>query len=151
MHTIDENTFEQLSRDIHNVMGLFHYTDNFDKLSEAMMIGINIDTESNKILNWSQIDAKGDVYDLMITNNTAPCRDYEIIALLTSGWAAPNDGDIPPSQHPERRRVYLSLIGNTPEQISSVISMEGEDEAMYEYNSGSGFLLESFVRFMEKI
>lgn len=153
MNTINEDTFEQLSKDIHNVLGLFHYTEEFDKLNEALMIGINVDIENNKILNWSKIDSQPDVYDLMVSENAPSCKDYEIIALLTSGWAAPvdKDDDIAPSKHPLRKRVYLSLIGNTPDQISSVVAMEGEDELMYEYNSGSGFLMESFIRFMGKI
>lgn len=154
MTMINENAFEQLSKDIHSLMSsLFYHAKNFDRLNEAVMVGISVDIENNKVLNWSKIDSQPDVYDLMASENAPSCKDYQIIALLTSGWAAPMDEDdnTPPSKHPLRKRVYLSLIGNNPDQISSVVDMEGEDEIMYEYNNGSGFLMESFIRFMNKI
>lgn len=59
----------------------------------------------------------GDVYELLASPKArSVAKDSEFVAILTCGWASPvtQDGDdeVPPSQHPERRRVRLFIVAS---------------------------------------
>lgn len=99
-------------------------------------------------------DENADIYALLEDSNThltAMTADY--IALVTTGWAAPvaedDDGDTPPSRHPERRRVRLMVIANGDE-MGSVLRFEDDPtEAVVDSGSASGALADA-VRLVMK-
>ena len=72
------------------------------------------------------IDTGSDVYELLETPKarTAAIELNNPIALTTTGWAAPidnNPDDLPPSQHPNRRRLSLFIMVNQAGEMASVL------------------------------
>lgn len=126
---------------------------------KAQLIGVKVN-ENNEI-TCDVIGENGDVYNLIsnIKNNSnaiLKLSDYKLISILTGGWAAPvnnDEGDeIAPSQHPERKRVLVSVIGYSVNQVSSVISFDGEnEEQVYDYNQGQGALREAFDELLTEL
>ena len=74
------------------------------------------------------IDTGNDVYELLETKKarTAAVELSNPIGLTTLGWAAPADdlNDLPPSQHPNRRRVSLFIMVNQAGQMASVLRFQ---------------------------
>lgn len=144
-----KDTFETMARAIHK---------NIDELREeknATIIGISISEDDE--LTFNVIKSNKDVYTLLESNKVAEAikkENYDLIALLTAGWAAPvnsdNDEyvDVPPSEHPDRRRVKMTIVGNTSTQYASILSMAGEDEDMFDYMGATGTLASAFADFM---
>ncbi|MGA1753825.1 MAG: hypothetical protein ACO395_10825 [Pontimonas sp.] len=68
----------------------------------------------------------GDVYDLL--DSVTPDDSVNYYALITAGWASPYDGNdhLPPSQHPERKRVELMSVASRDGSVASVIAMAGQ-------------------------
>ena len=64
-----------------------------------------------------------DIYDLIETRASAWADDYKQFVLYTCGWASPNDsdGDIAPSQHPERKRVALVCLATNEGEFGSAM------------------------------
>ena len=78
----------------------------------------------------------GDVYELLDSPSSAIARMFDAAVVLTCGWAAPIDRDelatgqtetetetsedIPPSQHPLRRRVRL-VVAVCDKGVASVL------------------------------
>lgn len=69
----------------------------------------------------------GDVYELLESPfATVTASMADLVAIVTCGWASPIVGDpdadeqLPPSQHPERRRVRL-VVCATREHTASVL------------------------------
>lgn len=140
-----EELFEQIAKNVH--------TDINEMREEkaASLIGIKMSDEG---VDYEIIRTNGDIYDLLdskITLNKAKEGQYNLLAVLTAGWAAPNDDlDVPPSEHPERKRVRMTLVGNSAIQYGSILTIDGESEDMYDNMKASGSLAESFTEFMEK-
>ena len=80
----------------------------------------------------TKVGAHADVYDLLDSAETTEvAKVADCIAVLTCGWASPisNDEDtqLPPSQHPERRRVRLVVVAN-PNGVASVLRFQDDPE-----------------------
>lgn len=90
------------------------------------------------------IDAEqqdGDVYRLLDSIKPEPSVNY--YAVITGGWAAPTDGnDLPPSVHPERKRVELLVLTSRDGQVASALSMEGK-EILIDEGKAQGSLAEA--------
>ena len=78
---------------------------------------------------------------------------WDAIAVTTHGWAAPlgssDETDTPPSQHPDRTRVFLVCIITNKRDIHSVIKLDGK-EAVYD-NSGTGALATALLDIYPKV
>lgn len=93
------------------------------ELPRARLYGVSIvDSDGvranqNGALRISFLAEHGDVYELLDAPSSAIARMFDAAVVLTCGWAAPIDRDespeheesseVPPSQHPQRRRVRL--------------------------------------------
>lgn len=87
-----------------------------------------------------------DVYDMLnAVSSKHLIKDWNNIALYTEGWAAPpdkNNPDLPPSQHPEAKRVkLLCILFENSDRVESIILLDGE-EGTYD-SSGRGRLADS--------
>ncbi len=120
----------------------------------AYTYGLNIDQDNNDVINHLEINKSKDIYDVIekISNDSSGLI-WDAIAVTTQGWAAPikQDGDenIPPSQHPNRTRVFLVCIITNERDIHSVIKLDGE-EAVYD-NSGTGALADALLDIYPKV
>ena len=108
--------------------------DGFD-LKRARLYGISVvdaggvDRLEDGALRITFLAEHGDVYELIDAPTSAIVRMFDAAVVLTCGWAAPIDrshesGDnddaddddddanekVPPSQHPQRRRVRLVVV-----------------------------------------
>lgn len=53
------------------------------------------------------------------------------LVLVSHGWAAPTE-DVAPSEHPEKRRVRLTIVVEGLDRMTSVLRFQGEDETVVE-------------------
>jgi len=106
--------------------------DGFD-LKRARLYGISVvdaggvDRLEDGALRITFLAEHGDVYELIDAPTSAIVRMFDAAVVLTCGWAAPIDRNIesngvggvddddanekvPPSQHPQRRRVRLVVV-----------------------------------------
>lgn len=141
---LDDNQLEVISKVI------FNETMDIRAAKSAQIIGVKVENDS---LKYNIVNQYGDIYEMLNTASSHPEKfnDYDLVALLTAGWAAPTgeDDDIAPSLHKDRRRVYLALIGNTSTQTSSIISFSDNNEMVYE--NGSGALQDAFQEMLTGI
>lgn len=113
--------------------------DGFD-LPRARLYGVSIvdplgiATQQDGALRISFLAEHGDVYELLDSPSSAIARMFDAAVVLTCGWAAPIDldelatsqtetetsEDIPPSQHPLRRRVRL-VVAVCDKGVASVL------------------------------
>jgi hypothetical protein len=82
----------------------------------------------------------GDVYDLLASVTPEESANY--YGLITAGWASPvgDNDNLPPSQHPERRRVELLVVVNRDGEMASALSMAGNDELTIDEGKAQGAL-----------
>jgi hypothetical protein len=100
--------------------------DGFD-LPRARLYGVSIvnangvASHEDGALRISFLAEHGDVYELLDAPSSAIARMFDVAVVLTCGWAAPiarqdhddqdaSDDTVPPSQHPQRRRVRLVVV-----------------------------------------
>ena len=100
--------------------------DGFD-LPRARLYGVSIvnangvASHEDGALRISFLAEHGDVYELLDAPSSAIARMFDAAVVLTCGWAAPiarqdhddqdaSDDTVPPSQHPQRRRVRLVVV-----------------------------------------
>ena len=104
--------------------------DGFD-LPRARLYGVSIvnangvASHEDGALRISFLAEHGDVYELLDAPSSAIARMFDAAVVLTCGWAAPisrqdhddhdapdetTDEEVPPSQHPQRRRVRLVVV-----------------------------------------
>ena len=100
-------------------------------LPRARLYGVSIvdasgiTSHQDGALRISFLAEHGDVYELLDAPSSAIARMFDVAVVLTCGWAAPlnrdeqddetHSGDeiadeVPPSQHPLRRRVRLVVV-----------------------------------------
>jgi len=136
-----------------NAIKIFNLIHNGES-DHAYAYGLNIDQDNNDVINHLEINKSKDIYDVIekISNDSSGLI-WDAIAVTTQGWAAPikQDGDenIPPSQHPNRTRVFLVCIITNERDIHSVIKLDGE-EAVYD-NSGTGALADALLDIYPKV
>lgn len=88
----------------------------------------------------------GDVYDLLETVTPEESANY--YGLITAGWASPvggNNDHLPPSQHPERRRVELLVVVNRDGSMASAMAMAGNDELTIDEGNAQGALADAML------
>jgi hypothetical protein len=100
-------------------------------LPRARLYGVSIvdasgiTSHQDGALRISFLAEHGDVYELLDAPSSAIARMFDVAVVLTCGWAAPLNRDeqeddsrsddeisdeVPPSQHPLRRRVRLVVV-----------------------------------------
>ena len=106
----------------------------------------------NGDINTADIQSGRDVYDLLETDEVQDMASHtDLLALFTCGWASPiqsngDDDDLPPSQHPERKRVALLVFANRKQQLVTAMRM-GSDELMVN-DEGRGALGDALLSLM---
>jgi hypothetical protein len=79
---------------------------------------------------------------------------YEFFGLETSGWAAPlveeERNEVPPSEHPERRRVRMVSVLDRTMRLTSVLGFEGDDKIVSN-QGGQGTLADAMRLVMASI
>lgn len=134
---------------------VFADTMNMRDAKKATLVGIRL--VDNQIIS-EKISDNNDVYNLIseIPMFAKSVSNYDMLSILTAGWAAPvnndQDDNIPPSEHKDRRRVRIAMVGNTSTQYSAIMAFDDQtDEPMYLENEGAGALKEEFVNALELI
>lgn len=134
-----------IDREIANALAKTH-DDNF-YLPEAVLFGIETFIGEPPLI--VPIDKNADVYDMMYSENTAKeISVYTKFAVVTCGWASPmEDGELeenslPPSQHPERKRVRLTVF-YADGKINTALTFKGDKEPDLHMGNGDGDLKEA--------
>lgn len=91
-----------------------------------------------------------DVYDLLEnTDSKDIARVSDFIVVVTCGWASPIVGDadddeqLPPSQHPERRRVRLVVTASRDGMASVLRFQDTPDDVITDEGEARGTLAEA--------
>lgn len=105
-------------------------------------------TNPESIFGLVLIDKSQDSYEL-IENNTNTIRKHPL-ALTTFGYAAPlpetdNTHDLPPSQHPQRRRISLFIAVNKTGKMASVLRFQDTNETTPDDGQARGALAEALL------
>ena len=102
------------------------------------------------------ISEHADIYDLLESDEVATQLDKSDLAVLvvTTGWASPrtkeDDDEMRPSEHPERRRVRLSIYANRLGEVASIIRFEDDpNEIVTDEGSATGSLADAISALME--
>jgi hypothetical protein len=122
---------------------------------EAKAYGL---TTSNGQLVAKLINSHGDIYDLiqgMYDDRIVDNSNFDYIAFITHGWAAPlnEDGEVDgaPSKHPQKRRVRLTIgIDVNTVQIGSALKFSDEDEIIIDMGQATGMLNDAIVSLFEE-
>ena len=120
----------------------------------AYAYGLNIDQDNNETINHLEINKSKDIYKVIeeISKDSSGLI-WDAIAVTTQGWAAPlgssEESNTPPSQHPDRTRVFLICIITNERNIHSIIKLDGK-EPVYD-NSGTGALATALLDIYPKV
>lgn len=145
---LESEKFEAVSKNI------FGMTDEMRTDKKTQLVGVKMIEET---LVCEKIIEYGDIYDMLegASSHLEKFEGYDLIAVLTAGWAAPNDNDdyqnLPPSVHPERRRVKLVMIGYTSNQTASIMKFDDNDQLLYSCGEGQGALQDAFKDMLNDI
>ena len=145
---LEADKLESLSKEIYNL------ADEMRSDKKTQLVGVKL-VEENVICE--KITEKSDIYDMLQASVHHPEKfdGYDLIAVLTAGWAAPNNNDehqnTPPSEHPEIRRVKLAMVGYTAEQTASIVSFDDTKELIYSPGEGQGALQDAFEEMLNEI
>jgi hypothetical protein len=120
------------------------------EIKKAVLVGIKFTGENADV---NVLDTSPDVYSLLEENTTDDADyPYDIIGVLTGGWAAPVNNDesdeIAPSAHKDRRRVNLAMFAYSSDQTSSVLSFDDDADSIVYETRGQGALADSFKDFL---
>jgi hypothetical protein len=99
------------------------------------------------------VSSHSDVYELIdeiIAETPFTVRSSDILAILTSGWAAPlgANGEVEgaPSQHAQRRRVRLmACVRRSDLKMVSIVRFIDTDETTLDEGSATGTLAEAML------
>lgn len=120
--------------------------------SEASCYGL---TKAGDGLEFIKLRTNKDIYDLLQSIDADKLHtNFDYITIITYGWAAPlKNGEVDgmPSEHPERRRVRLTISADVKEKeiIGSAMKLDGDDEVMYDLNQATGLLADSLLAVIE--
>lgn len=133
------------------------FSDTMDMRDDKKATLIGIRFADNQIVS-EKISDHGDVYSLIaeIPLFAKSVSNYDMLSILTAGWAAPVNNDesdnVAPSEHKDRRRVKIAMVGNTSTQFSSILAFDDQkDDVVYMENQGDGALKEEFISALESI
>jgi hypothetical protein len=124
-------------------------------MGKAIAYGVIVNNDLT--VQTEQIASDGDIYDMLYDNPAliAQVKNYDFITIATTGWAAPikeeNDenSDLPPSEHPDRRRVRLLVSANSHLQFANCISFSDDlENPVYDYGDARGQLAEAVKELM---
>lgn len=117
--------------------------------SVARLMTVSTD---NGIVSVEPVASHPDVYSLIdevIAETPFTVRSADILAILTSGWAAPlTNGEVTgaPSAHPERRRVRLmTFVRRSDLKMASVLRFGDTNETVYDDGEATGSLAEALL------
>jgi len=118
-------------------------------LKTAMFFAINETDEGVALVLAGE---HGDIYDLLDSDDSrAVAKVSDYIAVVTSGWASPivegqsDDDQVPPSQHPERRRVRLMVFASKDGCASVMRFSDNPDETITDDGKARGALAEAVM------
>ena len=102
------------------------------------------------------ISENTDIYDLLESEEVATQLDNSDLAVLvvTTGWASPrtkdtDDDEVRPSEHPQRRRVRLSIYANRLGEVASIIRFEDDpNKIVTDEGSATGSLADAISQLM---
>ena len=146
MKTLTNSQFELIVQQIQDKID-YEFDSKYAKIF-GVMLNDNLD------IQFEPIKTGADVYDLINDSPElfAAVNEYDLITIATCGWAAPisNDNDegndLPPSQHPEKRRVRLLTTANTNSQFGSSISFkDNPNEPVFDYGNARGDLADAIM------
>jgi hypothetical protein len=107
-------------------------------------------------LELELVDSHKDVYDLLDNSDLSyVLKANSHIMVMTCGWAAPlakstEELDaLPPSEHPQKRRVRLAILANR-EGIMSVIRFQDDDETILDAGKATGSLADAIAKALRK-
>lgn len=146
---LEANKLEEITRNI------YESTDNMRSDKKTQLVGVKL-IESKTVV-CEKITDYGDIYEMLqaSSSHSEKFEGYDLIAVLTAGWAAPvnndEDDNIAPSEHKDRRRVKLALVGYTSKQTASIIAFDGDPEYVYSAGDGKGALQEAFEEMLTGI
>lgn len=151
MKTVDDSSLEKITENINKAVGI-----DFNK-GKAIAYGVLVNDDLN--VQIEQIGSNGDIYDMLNYNSPLAneVKNYDFITFETCGWAAPinhdndEDNDLPPSQHPQKRRVRLLVSANTSLQFGSSITFNDDlENPVYDYGDARGALAEAIEDFIKQ-
>ena len=101
----------------------------------------------------------GDVYEGLekIGEQHTLASEETAVVCQTCGWASPIEGeptenDAPPSQHPKKRRVRLTVLATRSNQmVSSIVFADTPDESIYDFGSARGSLADALKETLGKM
>lgn len=146
MKTLTNSQFELIVQQIQDKID-YEFDSKYAKIF-GVMLNDNLD------IQFEPIKTGADVYELINDSPEvfAAVNEYDLITIATCGWAAPisNDNDegndLPPSQHPEKRRVRLLTTANTNSQFGSSISFkDNPNEPVFDYGNAKGALADAIM------
>lgn len=146
----DTRTIPQLEKAINAAICLAE-KDQF-KMPEAVLLGISFGEEDAMRF----IASAGDIYELLKdAGNKLEASLFDVIAVITCGWAAPlgptgDVSDIAPSDHPDRARIRLTLIAGKDGVCSTMRFANNPDEVIINEAAGRGPLADALSDFWAK-
>ena len=101
----------------------------------------------------------GDVYEGLekIGEQHTLASEETAVVCQTCGWASPIEGeptenDVPPSQHPKKRRVRLTVVATRSKQmVSSLVFADTPDEYVYDFGKARGSLADALKEALVKM
>lgn len=148
--TRNDRTPENFEKAIHAALCLAE-EDQF-KIPEALLLGIRFGEIEDSMCF---IASSGDIYELLEdAGNKLEASLFDVIAVITCGWAAPlgptgEVSEIAPSDHPDRVRVRLTLIAEEGGFCSALRFANNPDEVTIN-SSGRGPLADALSDFWTK-
>lgn len=123
-----------------------------NRQDHAYIFGVNTQNEAGEdSVSITEITHYHDVYSMLADPDViSEAKKYPAVLVTTSGWAVqftPNEDDnitqIPPSEHPNRKRVILRAMYTKEEEFATCVILEDE-EPMFD-DQGNGMLAEAIM------
>ena len=123
-----------------------------DRQDHAYIFGVNTQNEAGEdSVSITEITHYHDVYSMLADPDViSEAKKYPAVLVTTSGWAVqftPNEDDnitqIPPSEHPNRKRVILRAMYTKEEEFATCVILEDE-EPMFD-DQGNGMLADAIM------
>jgi hypothetical protein len=135
---------------VHDFLGAFTNEQDSLWMSEAHLLVVRTENDGVTV---EPVSSHPDVYELIdetIAETPFSVRSSDILAVVTSGWAAPlnDDGSVDgaPSQHAQRRRVRLcAFVRRSDLTMASIIRFGDTDEVNIDAGSATGSLAEAML------
>lgn len=135
---------------VHDFLGAFTNEQDSLYMSDAHLLVIRTDNDGVTV---EPVLSNPDVYELIeeaIAETPFSVRSSDILAVVTSGWAAPlnADGSVdgPPSQHAMRRRVRLmAFVRRSDLTMASILRFGDTDEVNIDAGEATGSLAEAML------